>query len=52
MPKTETQIVSAQLSTESVEQLRVLAAAAGRSLSSELRRAVREHLERERRVAV
>ena len=52
MTKTETQIVSAQLSTASVEQLKALAAAADRSLSSELRRAVREHLEREQRVAV
>jgi hypothetical protein len=48
MPKTGTQIVSAQVPVGTLEQLRTLADEADRTLSAEIRRALNEHLERER----
>lgn len=44
MTKSHTVIVSAQLPTHTVEQLRNLAQQADRSLSAEIRRAVHMHL--------
>jgi hypothetical protein len=44
----ETAIVSAQVTAEQRDELRRLAARADRTLSAEVRRAVNEHLERER----
>ena len=51
MANTETRVTSVQIPVGTLEQLKTLADEADRTLSAEIRRALNEHLERERRVA-